>query len=227
MKKFKFFFAVLLLAAIAQISFAQGLGIRGGVNFQNLNGKDANGDKLENDLLIGYHAGVTGEFSIAPDFYLQPGLLFSTKGAKTSQDIFGQTAESSLRVGYLEVPVHFLYKPLLGEGHLILGFGPYVGVGLTGKGKLDYAGNSQEFDVKFENKINGSTNDDYAYVRRFDMGGNLFFGYELANGLYFQFNTQLGLINISPEVEGATKDETKTNNTGFGLSVGYRLGEKG
>ncbi len=227
MKNFKFFLAALLLSAIAQVSFAQGIGIRGGVNFQNINGKDSNGDKLENDLITGFHIGATGEFAIAPDFYLQPGLLFSTKGAKSSDEIFGQTAESSLRVGYLEIPAHFLYKPLLGNGHLILGFGPYIGVGLNGKGKLEYAGDTQEFDVKFENKVSASNNNDFATVRRFDMGGNLFFGYELANGLYFQFNTQLGLINISPEVEGATNDETKTNNTGFGLSVGYRLGEKG
>ena len=38
----------------AKMSF----GVLGGVNFQNLNGKDVNGDKLENDMILGFHAGV-------------------------------------------------------------------------------------------------------------------------------------------------------------------------
>lgn len=127
----------------------------------------------------------------------------------------------------MEIPAHFLYKPLLGNGHLILGFGPYLGVGLTGNAKLEFGGNTEDFDVEYTDKIDQSSSIDKAYVRRFDMGGNLFFGYELANGLYFQFNTQLGLTNIDPEVEGATSDDSKSSHTGFGLSVGYRLGEKG
>ena len=57
----------------SKVSFA----VLGGVNFQNLNGKGINGDKLENEMLIGYHAGVNIQVPVAPDFYFQPALASS------------------------------------------------------------------------------------------------------------------------------------------------------
>ena len=59
-------------------------GIRAGVNFQNINGEDEQGRDLDNKLKTGFHVGVNAEIPVAPEFYLQPGVLFSTKGAKTS-----------------------------------------------------------------------------------------------------------------------------------------------
>ena len=37
---------------------------------------------LENKLKAGFHFGVNAEIPVAPDFYVQPGLLFTTKGTK-------------------------------------------------------------------------------------------------------------------------------------------------
>src|SRR5688572_6327021 len=102
---------ILLVVVIATIFsttiFAQSkttFGIRGGVNFQNLNGKDIDGDKLENDLKTGFNAGVNAEIPVGIDFYLQPGLLFSTKGAKNEI----ANVEIKRNLSYLEVPVNFL-----------------------------------------------------------------------------------------------------------------------
>ena len=72
-------FVLATFALQAQVDF----GILGGINFQNLNGKDFLGDKLENDMIIGYHAGVNVQILLVSEFYFQPGLLFSTKGAKS------------------------------------------------------------------------------------------------------------------------------------------------
>jgi len=58
------------------------LGIQGGINFQNINGKDGSGEKLTNSLITGFHAGVNINIPVATDFYFQPGLLFSVKGSK-------------------------------------------------------------------------------------------------------------------------------------------------
>src|SRR5260221_4690713 len=66
-------------------SFAQSnitFGVRAGVNFQNLTGKFSDGDKYSNKLIPGFNVGANAEIPVATDFYLQPGLLFSTKGAK-------------------------------------------------------------------------------------------------------------------------------------------------
>src|SRR5688572_16457494 len=105
-----FILAVLLtcisFASIAQTSF----GIRAGVNFQNLNGKDEDGDKLENDLKVGLNAGVTADIPVvAPDYFVQTGLLFSSKGAKI------EGTDIKVKLNYLEVPITFLYKPTLGQ----------------------------------------------------------------------------------------------------------------
>lgn len=165
----------------AKMSFA----ILGGVNLQNLNGKDINGDKLTNDMIVGFHAGVNVQMPIAPQFFFQPGLLFTTKGAK-------DTNGSSTKLSYIELPLNLVYKALLGNGKFMLGFGPYLGYAI---------------------KINGG---DY---KAFDAGGNIFAGYELAGGIFFQLNTEIGMLDIN---DGNPLYKS-VKNTGFGLSIGYRF----
>lgn len=165
----------------AKMSFA----ILGGVNLQNLNGKYANGDKLTNDMIVGFHAGVNIQMPIAPQFFFQPGLLFTTKGAKYSDG-------SSTKLSYIELPLNLVYKALLGNGKFMLGFGPYLGYAI---------------------KIKGG---DY---KAFDAGGNIFAGYELAGGIFFQLNTEIGMLDIN---DGNPLYKS-VKNTGFGLSVGYRF----
>lgn len=225
MQNLRLLLATALLAVLTVQVQAQGLGIRGGVNFQNINGKDALDDQLENDIIAGYHIGVMGEAELVPAFYFQSGLLFSTKGAKSTDAFIGQSITSTVRTGYLEVPLHFMFKPALGNGHLILGFGPYLGFGLNGKAKIESGGNSTDWDVSFQKTVSASDNDETFYMKRFDAGGNLFFGYEFAGGLSFQLNTQLGMVKINPEYEGFN-DKSKWYNTGFGLSAMYRFGPR-
>ena len=51
-------------ADTGKISFA----VLGGVNFQNINGKDWDAYRLANDLIIGYHAGVSAQIIFMPQF---------------------------------------------------------------------------------------------------------------------------------------------------------------
>ena len=37
------------------------------------------------------------------------------------------------------------------------------------------------------------------YFKAFDAGGNIFAGYEMASGIFFQLNTQFGMLKINPE----------------------------
>lgn len=222
MKNIRSLLPALLLLLAAGLS-AQGIGLRAGVNFQNINGKNAAGDKLENDLVAGFNAGINGEIPIAPDFYFQPGLMFTLKGAKSTGEILGQSVASKLTLGYLEIPVNLVHKPALGSGRLILGFGPYVGFGLTGNAKLESGDNNADLDMEYKNTVEISDPDDVFYFRRFDAGANILAGYEFANGLSFQLNTQLGLVNINPEYQGIADDKSKWNHTGFGASLGYRF----
>ena len=189
-------------------------GIRAGVNFQNINGKIASGNTMENDIATGFHAGVNAEVPLGVGFYLQPGVLYSQKGTEFSND-------NQIKLNYIEVPVNFVYKPVLGTGRMLLGFGPYVGFGIGGKVK----GSNTEREVSFNNNANTSSipTPEAGLYKTVDAGANFLAGYEFARNLSFQVNAQLGLLNINPEYTGPTTDQSRWRNTGFGVSLGYRF----
>jgi hypothetical protein len=221
-----------LLLALTTTAFALGakaqetpgttFGIRAGVNFQNINGKDIFDKKLDNKIKTGFNVGVNAEIPVATDFYVQPGVLFTTKGAKDKDD-----DDIKVNLSYIEVPINFLYKPALGMGKLLLGIGPYIAFGIGGK--VSNA-DGKETDVEFTKDV---SNINYVaartagfpppYFKRFDAGGNLLAGYEFNNKFSLQLNAQLGMININSEIQDYSDDDTKFKNTGFGLSVGYRF----
>ncbi len=189
----KLFSLILLLSLSTSLTFGQGFtgsktsfALLGGVNLQNLNGKDLSGDKLENDMLVGFHAGVNARIPVAPEFYFQPGLMYSVKGAKIS--------ETSYKLSYVELPLNFVYKALVGNGYFMLGFGPYLAYGIGGT------------NTEFKKVVESGDSNAVKYFKPFDAGANLFFGYELPAGLFLQLNTQLGLLDISPEDNRITGD---------------------
>jgi hypothetical protein len=216
MKIWSLALATTILAFTAKAQESTTFGLRAGVNFQNLNGKDIFEEDLEYKIKTGFHIGVNAEVPIATDFYVQPGVLFSTKGAKGKDD-----DDIKINISYIEIPINFLYKPVLGSGKLLLGIGPYVAFGIGGNASN---ANGDEKDIKFDSKVTSTEFLADPYYKRLDVGGNLLFGYELSSNLSIQLNAQLGLININPDIDGTDNDEKmKTKNTGFGVSLGYRF----
>ena len=193
------------------------------MNFQNINGKDAAGIELENSLVARYAVGVNYEIAIAPDFYLQPGVQFIAKGTKgpmeykKNADTYAVTRE--IRMNYVEVPINFVFKPALGWGHVVLGFGPYVGYSVGGKVKFEGPVKPENADIQFVEAAPSDDVNNLLYFKRMDTGANFFAGYELQNGINFLLNSQLGLLNIN----STTTSKMENKNTGFGLSVGYRF----
>lgn len=194
-------------------------GLLGGINFQNLNGKYANGDKMDNNLIIGFHVGANVQIPIVPEFYFQPGLLFSTKGAKNTN----AARTSTYKISYIEMPLNLVYKALLGNGYVMLGFGPYLAYGIGGNVKIEGGPITVENDIEFKNVVEPGDDILTPYYKAFDMGANIFAGYEMANGIFAQINTQFGLLKINPEDKRIANDKTVVKNVGFGLSLGYRF----
>lgn len=225
--KTKLFSLILILVLSGSMAFAQrpagsetSFAILGGVNFQNLNGQDSDGNQLENDLLVGFHAGLNVQIPVAPEFYFQPGLKFSTKGAKSVAGEFSGT----YKLSYMEMPLNFVYKSLVGNGYFLLGFGPYVAYGIGGKATYEGGDASLETDIEFKNEVESDDPLDVIYLKPFDAGANLFFGYELQTGMFLQLNTQFGLLDIKPQdnrFDG--DDQSSLKNTGYGFSLGYRF----
>jgi hypothetical protein len=121
------------------------------------------------------------------------------------------------------MPLNLVYKALLGKGYFMLGFGPYVGYGFSGKVITEGGSSSVDQKIEFQNVVEVGDDPTVPYYKAFDVGGNIFAGYELASGLFFQFNTQLGMVKINPEYKILPDDKSSVKNTGFGLSLGYRL----
>ncbi len=224
--KTRFFSTVLLLALTttfalgqmtdnAKISFA----ILGGVNVQNLNGKDFSGNKLEYKTILGYHGGINVQMPIAPEFFLQPGVLFTTKGAKNE----GVLITSTYNVSSIEVPINLVYKGALSGGYVMVGFGPYVSYGIMGTANFEGGAVSLETDIEFKNVVEIGDPLTTTYMKALDAGGNVFIGYEMAAGLFLQVNAQLGMLNLKPEDKRFPDDKSEIRNTGFGASLGYRF----
>ena len=215
MKRILMLFSATCVIAMANAQTSgTSFGIKAGVNFQNLTGKDESGDKLDNKLKTGLALGVNAQIPVATDFYIQPGIEFNQKGAKSND------GDMKVNLSYIDVPVSLVYKPVVGAGRVIFGFGPYIGFGIGGKVK----GEGFESDVKFQNEVTASDiTSGNAYFKRIDAGANIFAGYEMSNKISLQLNTQLGLVKINPTLQGSSGDESSVKNTGFGVSLGYRL----
>ncbi len=191
------------------------VGIHAGVNMFNINGKNAAGTELDNKLKTGFSAGVNVAIPLGSGFYVQPGVDFTQKGTESPNEI-------KTTLNYIDIPVHFVYKPILGTGNMVLGFGPYLGFGIGGKVKNANGTTSEvEFKDEYDNTLPVTT----TQLRRSDAGANLLAGYEFANKLSVNLKAQLGLKDINPDVPDntTTNNQTRFRNTGFGLSLGYRF----
>src|SRR5687767_8010241 len=157
----------LLLAATAQAqtqsktSFA----VRAGVNFHNLNGEEADGTKYDYKMATKWHIGVEADVPVGTDFYFRAGVVFNNKGAQQSEPILGEKFELKANVAYIDIPLSFVYKPQVGSGRAILGFGPYAGFGISGKVKAEMGGQEEESDIEFKNDVKSSDPDAY-YLKR-------------------------------------------------------------
>lgn len=209
MKKIKFALVAVALMVASMASAQVSLGIRGGLNMSNFSGKDAKFLSVNPSMLIGGHVGLTADYEFMSGMSIQSGLYFTTKGAKYSEIVVGQTGTITYRPMYLQVPIHFAYKiPIASGTRFVLHAGPYLAYGVGGKvtasakGLID--GSSDTGDVFGDNG---------AFDNRFDAGLGLGADFEV-NRLVFGLGWDMGLVNV------VHKDlDIKTQNAY--LSVGY------
>lgn len=212
MKKLIIFFILITAFAAANRLIAQvSYGFRGAVNMFNMTIKDNNDDKLDTKMAPGWNAGLFAEIPLGPEFVIRPELSFAQKGFKMDE-----VTETRTTLSYVELPVTFLYKGTLSGGKVLVGFGPYIAMGIGGKVK-----NGNTSDVKFKNDISVQEATQNSYYKPLDSGVKVYAGYELAGGLSFTIETSLGLVNIMPKVGGNENGDAK--NVGFGIGVAYKI----
>ena len=102
MKKFSLL-AIGITSAI--FSFAQSpvkFGIKAGLNVANLNVEDFD----EADSRLGLHAGLLAHIHLAPQWALQPEVLYSAEGAKFD---LGNNEEATIKNDYVNIPLMLQY----------------------------------------------------------------------------------------------------------------------
>lgn len=203
MKKVLLAVAVVMLAMSvnAQVQF----GVKAGLNVANQK-YSSSGISMSPKSLIGFHVGVIADMPLNEKFSIQPGLLFSQKGAKMDQNSVTEKAIFN----YLDIPINAVYKIDAGGVKVLLNAGPSIGYALGGKYKVD----SESEDIEF-----GSEDGKYKRLDLgFGFGGGVQFGSVIAS-----LNYNLGLANIINSPSGA---DYKIKNNVFSISLAYLFGGK-
>jgi len=218
MKKTVKIMMLVVFVATSTGSFAQKFGLKGGLNLSNMLVKDDD-DTYSDDYEMnpGYHVGVTAEYPISDMLSFETGLLLSTKGFKLSEEEDGDKAELKLNLLYLDLPLTAKATFDFGVAKFYGLFGPYLGVGLSGKSKFEvtFSGEteSDEEDVEW------GSDEDEDDLKRLDYGLAMGAGVEI-NSVRIGLTYNLGFLNISPYSD----DGFKMNNRVIGISVGYTFG---
>ncbi|WP_025144286.1 outer membrane beta-barrel protein [Pedobacter jeongneungensis] len=209
----------------AQIQF----GIKGGANLSSvsISGNDERPGKTQ--FNIGSQFGINLTIPLAMDIYLQPGFTIIDKGYRQKTGGYSGYLENfKTSVTYLEIPINIQYRPQLGNGHAILGIGAYAGYGTGGNWKADNPLVSGDIildnhgKVIFREDLMDGEMEKIIYGKKYDYGLDIQLGYDFSNKLWLEFNPQIGLRNLLPEI-GGRKQSGSQKNYSFALSVGYKF----
>lgn len=191
MKKF-IISSIFLLAYVSNIH-AQDVryGFKGGVNLSNVASDD-----LDHETLTSFHIGAVLEALFNEKIALQPEILYSKQGFKTSD--FSE--ELTYKLAYITIPV--MVKYYVTEG-LIVEAGPQMGFLHTAKIISESDGNSDAEDIK-----EGLRSNDFCF--------NFGLGYQLENGWSLGARYNWGISNI-------VREQLNQNfkNRVVQLSIGY------
>jgi len=215
---------VVIVCTMTTELFAQNFVVKGGLNLSNMIAKDDE-ETYSDDFKMrpGFHVGAAVEFPINEMFSFETGLLLSTKGFKMSEEetYDGETYkfEEKINLLYFDIPLTAKATFDLGGAKIYGVFGPYLGMGLSGKEKYEVTIDG-ETDTE-EEDIEWGSDEDEDFLKRLDFGLTMGAGVEISS-IQIGLTYGLGLANIS----SYNDDGTKVNNRVLGISVGYKFGGK-
>ncbi|MDX8339123.1 porin family protein [Draconibacterium sp. IB214405] len=191
--------------------FAQTIGVKAGYTLSDMM-IDEGGSIMTEQLNMrsGFHFGPTFEWGINEGAGIETALIITTKGIKINEsesvNDHWYSIPSKVNLWYIDIPVFGKLYTNINALKIYGMLGPYVGVGLSGKIKL-------ENDRKI---VWGPDEDDD--LHRFGLGLGVGGGLEL-NSFLFEFTGHFALNNISTK---ANTDVTMRNRS-FMFSLGYKF----
>lgn len=155
-------------------------GIKGGVNFANLNLNDIENNKE----VTGVNFGIFAKLPISSSFAIQPEIYFTTKGSElTYQNVFVD-GTAKFELNYIEIPVMLIFN--LGQ-NFNFQLGPYASYLISSKVK-----NVSDINFNFEDNI------DSGDFNKFDTGVAVGLGYD-TKSIGFGIRYNLGLVTVGKE----------------------------
>lgn len=208
-----------------------GFGVRASLNLSNVNnkytGEVASGESksdYEYDFKnrVGFNIGLIYDWGVSESFYIQPGLYFTTRGAKVKESEEGYKYEEKWNLNYLQLPILASYRIALSDNvKWHINAGPYLAVGLGGKVKWEET--DEDGKNKGDYKAFGTTSEDSdeekGGLKRFDAGLSFGTGVSI-NKFYVGLTYELGLINAADKKEWK---DYKMKNRNFSIGVGYNF----
>jgi hypothetical protein len=203
--------------------------LRGGVNLANVSINN-DGDIEDAKTLTSFQVGIIGDFNLTSFLAIQPGLVFTGKGTKAQSGEEGDANwyRASSNPYYLEVPVNLVFKTPTGNVKFFAGAGPYLGIGIAGKNKVNGAvlgtSFSSEEKIEFSNDDPSTLGEEegagFGILKRFDYGLNGLVGIESKN-LVLSANYGFGLAKLQ---SGADSDDDNNNkHRVLSFTLGFKL----
>lgn len=208
----KLLFAVILLVAFGSASAQEKtsnvanikFGAKGGINFANLAGDDADGAKM----FVGFNAGFFIEIPVADKLVFQPEILYSAQGSKSEGPLFVDgsvyNVEATFKFNYINIPLLFKYEI---ADKFSLEAGPYVGFLTSAKLKAKIQG------------VGSETIDAKDMLKSTDFGIAIGMNYEFTDVIFANARYQSGLTEIG-DAEGNNND---IKNSIFQIGLGFRF----
>jgi len=190
--------------------------IAGSINAGVVDVQNEENEKPGKNRINRNHMGINLQMPIAPMFIFQQGLLCTTNIAKNTY----LSLTSKYKRLNLDLPLNVVYKSLLGNGYMILGFGPNVDYPIGDKAITEEGSASPGRDPDFKTTVAMGDPLIVNYFKSFDAYDNATSAYEMASGIFCQLHTQFGMHKLNPE-ERPVPNQSSITNAGFALSSGY------
>lgn len=174
----------------------------------------------DNKIKVGYQIGITAEYPIAEDIYLQSGLSVISKGAKWEYDenqVEGGTTitnriEADMAQMYIQLPVFIAYKIYFTDDgkRFALKVGPYFAYGVGGKTTYEKFAPQSENIPPVSNEIDTFGDNGF---KKFDAGVACGIDMEL-NKIVVGLGYEAGLLNLQRR-DGSFRTRGATITLGY------------
>lgn len=199
------FLGVTAMAQSQKIKF----GVKAGLNIASLTFDES---ELHSSSKTGFTTGFMVEIPLAKNFSLQPELLYSQQGTKTSfsdQDVTNSNYKGTIDLNYLNIPVMLKY-------YLIKGFsiqaGPQIGILLKANNKY------QDNFLGYENHERFDLSD---YSTGLDTSVNFGLGYQFKDKLYTDVRYNISYSNVFKDGDANYFINNDMKNRVFQVTIGY------